>query len=463
MKGSKVLQATALMVVPSMSLARQVMDWAALMVPPEQLERSIQIFDPTSPSTFALGPAPPTIVVTTTDALRREFVAPMRALCLQTIALDEADVLLAPQTRRMEAMSTIEKMLTTGFQNSPVKNNPERRKPQIIAVGSTVSPAVMRYLKGSRQWVSPKVQVIVQGSETSENEDKALLRAPSRLVPDGELPDLTSYNTPELARIVHHVVVVAPSGRSRNLTAPAPLERDLEPLPTPDLDAEGQPPTRVPSHILNAFKTLYQASTGGDASKSGRALLVLRDQAAVQDARSRLAEAGISSQTLPTLSSTEDATSPSESEETSPASTLLITDTASCRGLDFADLTTVYTTAGAIAGVADYIHIAGRLARLGSVTGGDGTSGKVVTLVQGDTQEPPAEKAARLEEMASWIKKRRAARKAKVSSSSILTPTNDEAAQAAKRFPPVLSWEVEKIKVALSTLDAKPTDLPLTS
>jgi hypothetical protein len=444
---NKTLQATALMVVPSAALAKQVMDWAALMIPPKQLERTVQLFDPASPETFAT-PTPPVIVVATADALKETNVAPMRALALRAIAFDEADVLLGAATRRTQFTKAIEKMLTSGFQNASKKRNQKRRKPQIIAVGSTVSPTIMRWLKDHREWVDSSVQVIVQAQEAGDETSKTPIRAPSRLVPEGELPETMSYNTPALARLAHHVLVVAPSGNIRSLSAPAPLERDLEPIPTPDLDADGQPSTRVPSHLLHAFKTVYQASLSGDAAMADRSLLVLRDRAAVEDARDRLAEAGISAQTIPA----------SEGEASAPS--LLITDTASCRGLDIADLATVYLTAGALTNAADYIHIAGRLGRLGSVTGGE-TSGKVVTFVQGDTQEPPAEKAARLEATAVYLRKRRSKRgKARLPSPK---EAQEEAAEVAERFPIIFSWEVEKMKVALSTLDARPTDLPLPS
>lgn len=452
--GLKAPQSAALMIVPTDALARQVMEWAALMVPPEQLEQTIQYFDPASHLPFPKRLQPPNIVLTTNVAVTAESVAPMRALALQTLAIDEADVFFDARTRRKEAMTAIKKMLTSGFQHS-LSKNPERRKPQVIAVGSTVSPTIMRYLKETTQIVSPAVDVIYQGLKEGDKTDGTPMKAWSRIVWGGKLPESTTYHTPELARIAHHVLVVSPSGNVRNLTAPAPLGRDLESYPPSEVDVDGRPSTRVPSPILDAFKSLYKSTVSGEAPATGRSLLVLRDQAAVEDARSRLAEAGISARTLPITARWKD--------EAAAVGTLLITDTVSCRGLDFADLTTIYTTGGAIAGAADYVHIAGRLARLNSITGGDEAGGRVITLVQGDTEEPPAEKAARLEGMAAWLKRKESRARRWKKGGLALTEAHQQAEEAefARKFPVVLSWEVEKMKVALSTLDAQPSELPL--
>lgn len=475
-KGRATAQATALFVVSSSALARQVMAWAALLVKPEDLAGTIELFDSSSPTSFATGKVPPRIVLATPDALHPENVRHMRALCLKTIVLDEADRIIWPTATaskiKGDVVETVEKMLRSAVVNAPSYTAPHRRKPQFVVLGSTVSPNLMDWLQNTREWVAPNVVVITQGPS-----DADATTSKPRLTQSGELPTATTYHNPALNRQAHHVVVVAPSGKLRNLSSPPPSQRSLEPVPA----SEGE----VSSSLLGAFVALHRAALAADPSEPS--LLVLKDQAAVEDAQRHLARLGLDARPVSAATTTVAMPSPSkptppppssddpqpQADEPAPgappvaqkpAPAVLLTDVISCRGLDLPSLTTVYTTSGAIATAADYVHVAGRLARLGSAT--HAARGRIVTLVPGDTKETAEDKADRLAAMAAWLKKQddgKTREKKRPGDKAWLALRPEEKALfIAEKFAPV-NYELEKVKLALATLTAESEDLPLPS
>lgn len=447
-------QASALFVVPSPLLAYQVLSWASLLVPPEELSSAIRIFDPYAPSTFMPKDArPPLIVLTIPSALTPENVSAMRALSLRTIVIDEADSVIWPnhaEEHNDQLVRTIERMLHSAIVNSPGSN--EKKKPQVVIVGSTVSPKLMKWLKETRDWIRPSAVVLVQPTkDDSRTSSKGLIAK--------DLPESTSYSKRSPFALGHHVIVVSPSGRYRDLASPAPavLEPPVDPSSETSSDA-------LPSYLIDAFKSLYCAALPSKKSEE-TTLLVLKNDAQVEDTKRQLASVDISSTIL---GSFEEPSSPATST-TAPTNaelpTLLLTTTSNCRGLDIPSLTTVYTFSDAIRSASDYVHISGRLARLGSRTIGGGAgggvesiNGRVIVLLRGDTMESPCEKEERVSAMGQWLTTSRK-KKGKLSPGGGREVTEEEGRMMEELFPEV-NYELEKVKLALATVEVEAEALP---
>lgn len=442
--------------VPSATLAHQIYEWAARLIPlkssiPSTIGCLLRPSLPSSPSLEqrrdALFAKPPHILITTPTALAALPELDIHALTqyVRVIAIDEADSLIfvpngketvATRERKKEKPSRTVLLMRSIFARKasmkPSGTVGFVRKPQVVLISATLNRRFRHHVEQREKWIHPGVGTvhIPHDSHVGGMMPKVLLGLSDGRGGEGRFK----------GKVQHHVVVVSPSGGMRNLESEPILP--LEPPLIPTVTDDGKPDTNVQPHLAEAIAELWALSEEqaqkdeeeeggggwtGNAKRRATLVVIPEGSRATQlskdlrvfglDARgidmdSEEDRAEVMTRTGGPASNIKPSPPPFSSPTNSAdfSSPIYIYSPSQLRGIDIPSLTQVLLLSPAIDTPSSYVHLSGRVGRMGR-------SGKVVVLVEGDAQDTEQQKEQRRlaaesanalrEQVEGWAKLRR--------------------------------------------------------
>ncbi|KAL7417108.1 P-loop containing nucleoside triphosphate hydrolase protein [Mrakia frigida] len=440
-------RSTVLFIVPSSTLAHQIYEWAVRLIPlkssiPSTVGLLLRPSLPSSPSLEqrrdALLATPPHILIVTPTALAALSEYDIHALAqyVKVIAIDEADSLLfvpsgKESSRKLAALKEkptrtvllMRSLFTRKASMKPAGSASFVRKPQVILLSATLSKSFRHHVTEREKWVHRGLGTvhIPHDSHVGGMMPKVLLGLSDGRGGEGRFK----------GQVQHHVVVVSPKGDLRNLESEPILP--LEPALRPAVTAEGKPDTDVQPHVAEAIAELWAlgeekaqleeekeggggwTTTGSNPSRRRATLVVVPEGVRATQLAKDLREFGMDARGIemdndqdrlevmtrtggPSSSSTKPKPKPQPDDDlppppppTSPSSftsPIYIYSPSQLRGIDIPSLTQILLLSKAFSTAPDYIHLSGRVGRMGR-------SGRVITLVEGDQQETEQDRALR--------------------------------------------------------------------
>lgn len=274
-----------------------------------------------------------------------------------------------------------------------------KRKPHVVLASATFPPHFTYCASELERWVRPP----------------GTLGGALQLPPPPPLEALTRKSTkPSFVGPSHHVVVVSPLSEVRDIHA-APF--DPVAPPAPKLLRKGVPSPAPGKHVLEGIARLLILA--GDKTRSLRkTLVVLPDGAPTEQVVQEMRRIGLSAEQVQSAPMEEDEEKTQLEKWAAKRGTppppvnwkrmqerdqgkqptfmppvegdhVLLATSSFVRGLDLPELSAVYILSGAVKTVDDYIHLSGRVGRLGTPTDEAGRQ-RVITLVEGDEAESKA-------------------------------------------------------------------------
>lgn len=417
---------TAIVIVPHNDLAHQFANWVKSMhLSPSSTVLRTLLKDPEislDDQLARIAKVPPHILVTTPNALQACWKTAKKTLTLDsvsTVVLDEADHLLrvpsnntplSVQRRWRKHPPVVRDMLTEIFKLRPKSNDqalaqPSQTSPppsppiQLVLVSATLRPAVRKFLYLETKWLSQK---------------------PGQTVTIESTKAMDPRNDP----VRHYGLFVDVSGRVRNIMDPEAaydmnreeaMASDLEDvLPHSEISEEGQDAetstalssvpesllwgrNRLPPQLLDAIVSIFVFDVPQFA------LLVIPSEASAKGTVEDLAELGVKAVNLDefiqsprktmhelgvrtkrpnfSLPITEgDEENKNAEEEAMDDPVMLVAVQSAVRGIDLPLLSHVFI-AGVPESEVDYIHLSGRVGRMGAPANPKQDVKKVITFL----------------------------------------------------------------------------------